>query len=890
MTTALLPIPAAHSPALADPDADDSVEPLVVERITPDVVREDSTLRITGEVTNTTADSARDVTVRVRYSRHPFTNRDELDEFASGDGWQPSATGPDEDVAAVLPASASETYTLSVPVEDLDLDSYGVYPLVVEAVDAGGEVIGAQYTFLPFAGEDDVPSVDIAWVWPLMDRPQRADDDTFLGAGLHDSVGAEGRLGRLLAAGAQVPLDFEPGEEDLVELLGLDAAPEASPEEEDEATAEETAESVPTEEASDGAGDGDADGASPDEDAEDDGADAPEEEPRPSRTEGVPVTWAVDPGTLDDIRRMAAADHEVVEDLLAVPAEEDPVRREAVADVTAQAWLREARSVLAADTVVATPYASPDMGALLRHDMEGDAEASLRIGQEAVLRSLAFDADGAYALPPGGVMNDAVYELFASHGATRFLLDEQAMPPASWMSTTPTAQSPLSAPEEETAEEPFALVADSGLSDVLSMPSSGPGESALALQRFAAETAMIAGENAGGERVLVASPDPGWNPGREFADGVLAASEDLPWLSPRKLDDVGLPDSDEREDTRRNLSYPDAQRDAELGGGYLGQVGDINKDVRLFNSVLVDDVDPFRPTLLRLESVYWREDEDLAGATRSLVADEVQGSLGDVRVIPGEPVTLASQTGTTGVLVANDLEDQAVIVRLSVFSENSERLSIGSYTDFFEIDPGAKTTVYVPLSARVNGRTELTVSLHNAAGEPISTQDTAIPVNATGLGTQALVISGLGLLILVAALAPRALRKWARKQVARSNAEAAAAEAGDGPDRDGDAPDAPREGDGDGPREDGPAGGGQPSGDPAPGAAAPAPAPGDEPAGDAASAEDAGAPHGPDAPDSSQSSDSTGDAPPRDASGPAGSSAADPAGDDPERGPGGAAT
>ena len=783
MTTALLPIPAAHSPALADPEDDGSVEPLVVERITPDVIREDSTLRIAGEVTNTTADSVRDVTVRVRYSRHPFTNRDELDEFASGDGWQPSASGPDEEVTSALPPDASEEYSLSVPVEDLDLTSYGVYPLVVEAVDADGGVLGSQYTFLPYTGggDDDVPSVDIAWVWPLMDRPQRADDDTFLGDDLHASVGAEGRLGRLLAAGAQVPLDFEVGEEDLVELLGLDGDPAASPAEEDEATAEETADSVPTEEATEGSGNGDEEdpdaGEAP-EDGEDE--DAPEEEPRPSRTEGVPVTWAVDPGTLDDIRRMAGEEHEVLEDVLDVPADADPVRREVGADEAAQVWLREARAVLARDTVVATPYANPDLSALLRNDMGDDAGASIRIGQDAVLRALTFEADGAFALPPQGLMDDSVYELFASHGSTRFLLDEGAMPPASWMSTTPTAQAPLSAPDEETAEDPFALVADSGLSDVLSMPSWEPGESALALQRFAAETAMIAGENAGGDRVVVASPGPGWNPSPEFADGVLAASDDLPWLSPEDLDEIEPAAPDEREDTRRNLDYPDRATEQELSSTYLGQVEDVNKDVRLFNSVLVGDVDPFRPALLRLESVYWREEEALAAATRSLVLEAVQGRMGDVRVIPGEPVTLASQTGTTGVLVANDLEDQAVIVRLSVFSENSERLSIGSYTDFFEIDPGAKTTVYVPLSARVNGRTELTVSLHNSAGEPISTQDTVIPVNATGLGTQALLISGIGLLILVAALAPRALRKWARKQAARSGAAASADGDGDG--------------------------------------------------------------------------------------------------------------
>src|SRR5690625_7178921 len=91
VTAVLLPIPATPLPALADPQDEESTPPLVVESITPEAIDEGSTLRVSGEVTNTTADQLEDVTVQMRYSRHPFTARDELDEFATGDGRQPSA-------------------------------------------------------------------------------------------------------------------------------------------------------------------------------------------------------------------------------------------------------------------------------------------------------------------------------------------------------------------------------------------------------------------------------------------------------------------------------------------------------------------------------------------------------------------------------------------------------------------------------------------------------------------------------------------------------------------------------------------------------------------------------------------------------------------------------
>ncbi|MDE3723436.1 DUF6049 family protein [Nocardiopsis sp. N85] len=776
LATALLPFPATSASAVpAEPS--DGAEPLVVERITPDALDEKDTLRISGEVTNTTSESMREVTVRVRYSKHPFVDRDALDDFASGDGWQPDAPGPEDEITDELPPGTGHSYSLSVPAEELGLGSYGVYPLVIEAVDGDGAVIGARYTFLPYVGdEDDPPAVDIAWVWPLMAPPQRADDDTFLGDGLSTTVAEEGRLGRLLSVGAQTPVSFAPGDEDLVELLGLNAEPSESPLDE-EATAEETAGPVPqdeTEAETDDQDEGEENGEEGEEENE-------SEETDPSRTEGVPVTWAVDPGTLDDILRMAADEHDVVNDPLTVPAGSDPDRESVQADVAAQVWLREARRVLSLDTVVATPYASPDLAALLRNEMDGDAEASFRIGREAVERALGSPADERFALPAEGLMDGAVHTLFAEEGATRFLLTEDALPVQSLLPTTPTAQAPLPVSEGDSDEEPIALVADEGITEILSMPTDTPEETALALRRFVAETAMIAGENVGGDRVIVASPDSGWDPSREFAEGVLAATDELPWLSAERLDEIEPPAEEEWEDVRGSLNYPDRAAENELGSTYLGLVEDVSRDVRMFNSILVEDEDPFRPALVRLESVHWRDEEAVAGNMRSLVMAKVDDGLGDVRIIPGEDVTLASRTGITGILVANDLEDQSVYVHLSVFSENAERLSIGEYDTHFEIAPGAKTTVYVPLSARINGRTVVHASLHNSAGEPINSQAVQLPVNATGLGTQALLISGVGALILIAALAPRALRRWiVRRSRAAAEAERAAGETPEG--------------------------------------------------------------------------------------------------------------
>ncbi|MFC4564388.1 DUF6049 family protein [Nocardiopsis mangrovi] len=718
----------AQAPALAVPleDSDDST-PLIIEEITPTAVEDDSTVRVSGQITNTTDDPLDEVTVRLRYGTTPFGSRSELDDYADNGG-DLLASGPTEKVDGPIEPGESADYTVEADAGDLGLGSFGVYPLSVEALDPSGGALGDQHTFLPYRGGSAPDPVGIAWVWPLMGTPQRAGNDTYLSDGLAESVGPEGRLGRLLTAGAQD------------EAITLEPPATPSPVVSDDAT-----------------------GATPGDDAE---GDAPDGDGAPRSTgesDRVPVTWAVDPGLLDDVARLTEGPYEVVTDPGEAGGDSDdaaPATETMDPSLNARVWLDQARTALGGEPLIATPYAAPDIAALLRADLGADAEAAVPLGEETLQRILGQGADDAYAWPAGGVMDSATREFYTEQGATRFLLSDSAMPAQQWSTATPTAEATLPLPGDE---DGTALVADSGLTAVLGRDSTGPGRAALAQQRFAAETAMISAEDPGTDRTIVAAPPTDWAPSAAFAEGVLQASDDLPWLEPAALDDVEAdPDAQAQ---RRDLVYPERALDRELSGDHLDEVAGIRRDVRLFNSILEDDSDPFRPAILRLEAAAWREDDELAATTRALVAGQVQEDMGKVRIIPGEPVTLASKTGTIGILVANDLEDHTVRLKLSMLSTNPERLSVEGGNGTMEIGPGGKTTVYVPLSARINGRTVLQLSLHNTEGEPVSGEQ-ALDVNATGLGNQALLISGVGALVLVVALAPRALRKWARTRAA----------------------------------------------------------------------------------------------------------------------------
>ncbi|GAB3492833.1 hypothetical protein GCM10027440_42960 [Nocardiopsis coralliicola] len=752
-TAVLIPALAAFYPAQApetapaEPEAGDS--PLILDAITPRAVESGDTLRITGQVSNTADEPLDDLSVRLRYSSVPFYERGQLTEFAEGEGTSATpSVGPDTEIPDALEPGDASAFTLTAKEASLDLDGFGVFPMAVELVDGSGDAVASVRTFLPYAGEDAPSKVDIAWVWPLMDYPRRTDDNTYLSTDLASSVGPQGRLGRLLVAGAQDDaVTLQPGD-----LEEEEPEPSPSPTASDSPRSGTASDTTAAERTGSGS---------------------------------TPITWAVDPSVLSDIERMSGGAFRVLDDPAAETGGQEPPTTAHEASPAAQLWLQEARSAVSGGSVIATPYADPDIPAMLDADLEGDLNTAVRIGGDSVQRTLGTKADPAYALPPGGVADGPTYEFLAEHGADRFLLSEAAMPAQDWVDHTPSAGAPLTvdaAPDGEAT----GLVADAGITEALAMPSRGAGEGALAQQRFIAETAMIGGEE-GGDRTVVAMPPATWNPGADFASGVLAATGELPWLDAVELDDV-----EASGDAGAERSGPSntAANESRLDSDHMAEVEEVRGRVRLFNSILVEDIDPFRPAVLRASSAAWREEEGRGALAVGLIHSSVETSLGKVRIIPTDPVTLASKSGTIGVIIANDLqgEHESVRVKLSISSENSERMSIEDYTDEMEIGPGRKTTVYVPLNARINGRTMIYQSLQNTQGEPITAEETITQVSATGLGNQAMIISGVGALVLIAALAPRALRKWGRRRDgggAETAAAAGGAEGGDPGEEDG---------------------------------------------------------------------------------------------------------
>jgi hypothetical protein len=182
--------------------------------LTPLAPQPGGNLLLTGTLHNDTADAITNLDVSLHYRSDRVGSRSEFDEYATtADGPVPDQRA-DDVVAKVAGTSidpgATIAFSLKVPVDSLHLDrrSWQVYEIGVQVVGVtpadGTETVGRLRTFLPWAPMG-VPGVglptQVAWIWPLADRPHRLVGSTWLDDDLAESLAPQGRLGRLLAIG-----------------------------------------------------------------------------------------------------------------------------------------------------------------------------------------------------------------------------------------------------------------------------------------------------------------------------------------------------------------------------------------------------------------------------------------------------------------------------------------------------------------------------------------------------------------------------------------------------------------------------------------------------------------------------------------------------------------
>lgn len=201
---ALTGLAGAHQPAAAATEA----LRITVTALAPTTVTPESEIVVSGTVTNLT-----DVTIRglvIRLQRGPaMTSRSDLAENDREASPALEGSAPFVDLADAVDAGDSLSFSYRTTPAELDLADTAVYPLLVNVNGTpDGDVeqrVGELDTVLPYFAEPVTNPTAVGWLWPLVDRPHRGVDGTFVDDELADSVAGGGRLERLLSLAEAAP-------------------------------------------------------------------------------------------------------------------------------------------------------------------------------------------------------------------------------------------------------------------------------------------------------------------------------------------------------------------------------------------------------------------------------------------------------------------------------------------------------------------------------------------------------------------------------------------------------------------------------------------------------------------------------------------------------------
>jgi Family of unknown function (DUF6049) len=169
-----------------------------------------STITVSGTLTNDTGKPMQGIQMQVLSAQQLFYTRQDMDSYAAGNGvsyifLQP-VFGASYLVPGTLHSGATVRWSASFTAAAANYSEFGVYPLAAQAEYSDGTPVGsADRTFLPYwPGNGSAKPLSTAWIWPLVDQPQRDPcEQTLATNSLAQSLSTEGRLGTLLTTGQQ---------------------------------------------------------------------------------------------------------------------------------------------------------------------------------------------------------------------------------------------------------------------------------------------------------------------------------------------------------------------------------------------------------------------------------------------------------------------------------------------------------------------------------------------------------------------------------------------------------------------------------------------------------------------------------------------------------------
>ncbi|MFF1293033.1 MULTISPECIES: DUF6049 family protein [unclassified Streptomyces] len=218
----LLQLPAATPAAAA---SGSSTVAVAVDTLTPSAPTDGDTLTVSGTVTNNGKQAVTDAQVDLRVGPAIGT-RSEIDTVDKRTDFQPGLDGTIVGGKYIkkftkLAPGVAQDFSISVPVDELDLGSAGVYQLGVSltgetSAQQWQQVLGIQRTFLPWQPEEADTKTKTTVLWPLVSTVHMTAETgsneqqtpVFLNDDLAKEISPGGRLEQLLSLGKELDVTW----------------------------------------------------------------------------------------------------------------------------------------------------------------------------------------------------------------------------------------------------------------------------------------------------------------------------------------------------------------------------------------------------------------------------------------------------------------------------------------------------------------------------------------------------------------------------------------------------------------------------------------------------------------------------------------------------------
>lgn len=718
MPAALL---ASQAPAAAEAGKrlGSSQAKIAIIGMTPQQAGPGVTITVTGTITNTSHQPISELSVHLLGSSTPVSTSAEL---------QPGSTGQDVLASTPLPhgiwkskgalqPGSTHGWTIAVKANSIGMTKFGVYPLTAQAETTQAQStpgqttpvqlsLAATTTYLPYVpakkgpyGSSIPTRTKISWVLPLIDKP-------LLGQPWQDICqGAQaGALAASVGSGGRLDRLVAAGGDSMGTAEAYSAAVGSRRTAQNRAIRSEPAAQ------------------------------------RLSSYDGI--TWAIDPALLANVEALSDC------------GSSQPRWASA-----AQNWLTGLRRVTSAEPVFVTPYADPDVAALVSHRLSGDVglsfELGQNIGQQILHRSFEpstanAPASGAQsqatdiAWPADGIFGYSTVEFLAAQAAIRTLLLSR--------SALPAEQSTVLRVTNGAGGYTNVLLADNSLTQLLGSGGSTAGSAFATAQDFLAQTALAVQRHPG--TPVIVAPPRRFDPAPGLTADLLAETASARWLSPVALTSLT---------TGRHI--PDvpnpawASSRARIGRRVLRRLGVVDYKIAQLQSMAAVPSDSLSLAASTVESSAWQgQSRTTALAMLRALTSQIAKQEHDVQVYAEPRVTLGGLKGNVPVSIDNRL-GYAVQVRLQLrYSQDTGVKVTAEPSGPVRVPAHTAVTVRLHVQATEVGSTTITMSLLNRSGQMLPAQSQSMIVEATQVGVLGVIICAAALGVFLIAYAARAVR------------------------------------------------------------------------------------------------------------------------------------